>query len=164
MGTPALDAPTQLRDAASPARHPALGTGTRLGAITPRGTPEHPSASHPHHQPEQHPQPPNQGWGEGCTSQASWEAVAPLNQIQGQVEGETGRARTFFLPLGFSPLVLEEKAFKKGSLVGWACWNKMLDRKLQGGERQWGRHRGWKRDASQSWEVHGQAAYRKKEK
>lgn len=111
MGTPALNVPTLLQDAASPARYP--GTGTGLGAIAPQGTPEHSPAS-THHQPVQHPQPPNQGWGEGCNSQASWEAVAPLNQIQGQIEGEMGRASTFFLSLWFSPLVLEVSWFQLG--------------------------------------------------
>lgn len=43
-------------------------------------------------------------------------SCALLNQIQGQVEGEKGRASTFFLPVCFPTPVLEDKTQKKDHL------------------------------------------------
>jgi len=144
VGTPALSMPTPLRDAAGPVTGPAVGRAQMPSCHSTPGTPEHPSASHPQHRPANtHSHQTRHGERDALPKHP--------NQIQGQAEGEKGRVSAFFLPLCFSPLVLEEKVFKKRSLVGQASWNEMMEMKQSRGEKRWGRHRGWKGDASQPW-------------
>lgn len=110
MGTPALDVPTPLEDAASPIRHPALGHSQMPACDCTPGDTGAPLCQPPSPPAGATPAATKPEMGRGMHFPASWDTTAPLNQIQGQAEGETGRESTFFLPLCSSSLVLDKKA------------------------------------------------------